>query len=190
MNIGLFFGSFNPFHTGHAVIAGYMAGFTGLDEVWIVVSPHNPLKKKGDLINMYDRLEMAKLAVDEAKNIRVSDIELSLPQPSYTIDTLTHLSERYPEHQFRLIMGSDSLVTLRKWKNYELLLRDYGICVYPRPGFDAGDLAQHPSVTMTDTPLMELSATFIRNALKAKKDVRFFVPDAVLDFIERKNLYR
>ena len=190
MKIGLFFGSFNPIHTGHLIIANYMANYTELDQVWLVVSPHNPLKEKSDLINMYDRLEMAKLATEQAKNIRISDIELTLPQPSYTIDTLTHLSARYPEHQFCLIMGSDNLNSLKKWKNYELLLRDYPILVYPRPGSVHSELTNHPSVTLTQTPLMELSATFIRKAIKEKKDVRFFLPDSVLEFIESKNLYR
>ncbi|MEY3677978.1 MAG: hypothetical protein RI924_119 [Bacteroidota bacterium] len=190
MKIGLFFGSFNPIHTGHLIIANYMANYTDLDQVWLVVSPHNPLKPKSDLINSYDRLEMARLAIEKALNIRVSDVEFSLPQPSYTIDTLLHLTERYPEHQFSLIMGSDNLTSFKKWKNHELLLRDYRILVYPRPGTAASEFEHHPSVQMTDTPLMELSATFIRKALKIGKDVRFFLPDAVLAFIESKNLYR
>ncbi|TXI14605.1 MAG: nicotinate-nucleotide adenylyltransferase [Pedobacter sp.] len=189
MRIGLFFGSFNPIHTGHLIIAGYMAGHTALDQVWLVVSPHNPLKEKSDLINTYDRLEMVRIATENAKNIKVSDIELRLPQPSYTIDTLTHLHEKYPEHQFVLIMGSDNLNSLKKWKNYEIILRDYSIYVYPRPGFTETELAKHPAVTMTQTPLMELSATFIRKAIREKKNVQFFVPDAVIDFIESKNLY-
>jgi nicotinate-nucleotide adenylyltransferase len=190
MNVGLFFGSFNPIHTGHLVIAGYMANFTGLDQVWIVVSPHNPLKERSDLINMYDRLEMAKLAVENTSRLRVSDIELKLPQPSYTIDTLTHLKARYPEHRFSLIMGSDNLQSLKKWKNYELLLRDYPIYVYPRPGYNAGGYASYSSITITETPLMELSATFIRKAIREKKDVTFFLPDRVREFIEAKGLYR
>lgn len=190
MKIGLFFGSFNPIHIGHLIIANYMANHTNLDQVWLVVSPHNPLKEKGDLINMYDRLEMSKLATEDADNIRVSDVELKLPQPSYTIDTLTHLHEKYPEHQFSLIMGSDNLVSLKKWKNYELILRDYQIHVYPRPGFENAELLSHPSVHVTDTPLMELSATFIRKAVKEKKNVQYFVVDKVLKFIESKGLYR
>lgn len=190
MKIGLFFGSFNPIHTGHLIIANYMANYTDLDQVWLVVSPHNPLKEKADLISSYDRLEMAKLATEQAENIRVSDIEFSLPQPSYTIDTLTHLKARYPEHEFSLIMGSDNLASLKKWKNYELLLRDYNIWVYPRPGDLNPELAQHPSVKMTKTPLMELSATFIRKSIKEHKNVQYFLPDAVLQFIESKNLYR
>jgi len=189
MKIGLLFGSFNPVHVGHLIIANYMANYTTLDKVWLVVSPQNPLKKYGDLINTYDRLEMCKLATDNSKNIQVSDVELKLPQPSYTIDTLTHLKEKYPQHEFALIMGSDNLVSLPKWKNYKLILRDYQIFVYPRPGYENTDLATHPSVTITMTPLMELSATFIRQSLKDKKNVQYFVPDVVLDFIESKNLY-
>lgn len=189
MKIGLLFGSFNPIHTGHLIIANYLANHTDLDKVWLVVSPQNPLKKYGDLINTYDRLEMAKLATENASNILVSDVELKLPQPSYTIDTLTHLAEQYPQHEFALIMGSDNLVTFHKWKNYKLILRDYKIYVYPRPGYENAELASHPSVTITMTPLMELSATFIRKSLAEKKDVRYFVPDAVLEFIYSKNLY-
>lgn len=190
MKIGLFFGSFNPIHTGHLIIANYMANHTDLDQVWLVVSPHNPLKKKTDLINMYDRLEMAKLATEQAVNIRVSDVEFKLPQPSYTIDTLTHLDEKYPEHEFTLIMGSDNLVSLKKWKNYELLLRHYRIAVYPRPGHGDPELASHPAVTVTNTPLMELSSTFIRQSIREGRNIMFFVPDNVLNFIDSKNLYR
>jgi nicotinate-nucleotide adenylyltransferase len=189
MKIGLLFGSFNPVHVGHLIIANYMANYTALDKVWLVVSPQNPLKKYGDLINTYDRLEMCKLATDNSKNIQVSDVELKLPQPSYTIDTLAHLKEKYPQHEFALIMGSDNLVSLPKWKNYKLILRDYQIYVYPRPGYENTDLATHPSVTITMTPLMELSATFIRKSLSEKKNVQYFVPDVVLNFIESKNLY-
>ena len=189
MKIGLLFGSFNPVHVGHLIIANYMANYTALDKVWLVVSPQNPLKKYGDLINTYDRLEMCKLATDNSKNLEVSDVELKLPQPSYTIDTLAHLKEKYPQHEFALIMGSDNLVSLPKWKNYKLILRDYQIYVYPRPGYENTDLATHPSVTITMTPLMELSATFIRKSLSEKKNVQYFVPDTVLDFIESKNLY-
>ncbi|OCX50863.1 nicotinic acid mononucleotide adenylyltransferase [Mucilaginibacter sp. PPCGB 2223] len=190
MKIGLLFGSFNPIHIGHLIIANYMANHTDLDKVWLVVSPQNPLKKYGDLINTYDRLEMARLATDHADNLEVSDVELKLPQPSYTIDTLTHLKEKYPQHEFAIIMGSDNLVTLHKWKNYKILLRDYQIYVYPRPGYENTDLATHPSVHITMTPLMELSATFIRKSIAEKKSVQFFVPDPVLKFIESKGLYR
>lgn len=187
--IGLFFGSFNPVHIGHLIIANYMANFTDLSEVWLVVSPHNPLKKKDSLLNMYDRLEMVNLALDNAERIRASDIEFRLPQPSYTIDTLIHLKERYPTKDFVLIMGSDNLVTLKKWKNYEIILRDFFIYVYPRPGYDMVEWAQHPRITFTETPLMEISSTFIRNAIKDHKSVQYFLPDKVLDFIEKKGVY-
>ncbi len=187
--IGLFFGSFNPIHTGHLVIANYMANHTQLDEVWLMVSPHNPLKKKDSLANMYDRLEMVNLALEGAERIRSSDFEFRLRQPSYTIDTLVHLKERFPEKDFVLIMGSDNLKNFRKWKNYEIILRDFQLAVYPRPGFTDTELEQHPSVTMTDTPQMEISSTFIRKSVAAGKNVKYFLPDAVYSFIEKKGLY-
>ncbi|MES2417495.1 MAG: nicotinate (nicotinamide) nucleotide adenylyltransferase [Bacteroidota bacterium] len=190
MKTGLFFGSFNPIHIGHLIIANYMANHSGLDEVWFVVSPQNPLKEKSSLGNVYDRLEMAKLATESAQNIRVSDIELSLPKPSYTIDTLTYLKEKYPEKEFALIMGADNLVSLKKWKNYEVLLKNYQIYVYPRPGAEVSEWEKHPSIVFTQTPLMEISSTFIRQAIKENKNVQFFVPDKVLKFMEQKNMYR
>lgn len=187
---GLFFGSFNPIHIGHLVIANYMATFSGLKEVWLVVSPQNPLKQKSGLANMYDRLEMAKLATENSPQIKVSDIEFKLSQPSYTIDTLTYLHERYPEKEFVLIMGADNLVSLKKWKNYEILLKNYHIYVYPRFGAEIKEWENHPSITFTDTPEMEISSTFIRKAIKDKKNAQFFTPDNVLEFIEQKNMYR
>jgi len=188
--VGLFFGSFNPIHMGHLIMASYMANHTFMEEVWMVVSPQNPLKKKSTLANHFDRLEMVNLALGSSDRIRASQVEFSLPQPSYTIDTLTHLGERYPDYRFTIIMGSDNLFSLHKWKNADILLRDYRIAVYPRPGFLGHELEQHPSVQMTETPLMELSSTFIRESVKNGKSIRFFVPDAVLDFIEKKGLYR
>ncbi|MFB5945446.1 nicotinate (nicotinamide) nucleotide adenylyltransferase [Albibacterium profundi] len=187
--IGLFFGSFNPIHIGHLIIANYMANHTDLDEVWLMVSPHNPLKKKSNLANMYDRLEMVNLAIQDTENIKSSDIEFRLNQPSYTIDTLIHLQERYPSKEFILIMGSDNLVSLKKWKNYEVILRDYKIFVYPRPGYQDEEMSMHPSITITDTPLMELSSTFIRKSIANDKSVKFFIPDAVANFIDSKGLY-
>ncbi|UKJ07435.1 nicotinate (nicotinamide) nucleotide adenylyltransferase [Solitalea lacus] len=190
MKIGLFFGSFNPMHIGHLVIASYMANYTELDKVWIVVSPHNPLKEQADLIHAHDRLEMAKLATEDSEKIEVSDVELKLPKPSYTIDTLTYLSEKYPHHEFCLIMGADNLKSIKKWKNYETLLKYYKIFVYPRPGVDLSEWIEHPSVFITNTPQMEISATFVRKSISEQKSIQYFVPEKVIDFIEKKGLYR
>lgn len=189
-NIGLFFGSFNPIHIGHLIIANYMVEHTAMDEVWFVVSPQNPFKEKKSLANMYDRLEMANLAIGTSDRLRVSDIEFSLPQPSYTIDTLTYLKEKYPHVLFSLIMGQDNLDGLHKWKNAEVLLRDYTITVYPRFGQETGKLENHPSVRITDTPRIEISSTLIRRLQKERKSIQYLTPDAVIDFIEKKGLYR
>lgn len=187
--IGLFFGSFNPIHVGHLIIANYMANFTDLDEVWFVVSPQNPFKDKKSLGNMYDRLEMVNLAIEGADHLKASDIEFQLPQPSYTIDTLTYLEEKYPKKEFVLIMGEDNLTGFQKWKNADIILRDYKIVVYPRPGYDGGELKNHPFVTMTDTPVMELSSTFLRQSIKDRKSIKFYTSDKVIDFIDKKGLY-
>lgn len=187
--VGLFFGSFNPIHIGHLIIANYMANFTELDEVWFVVSPQNPFKEKKSLGNMYDRLEMVNLAIEDVEHLKASDIEFGMPQPSYTIDSLIHLQEKYPNREFVLIMGEDNLAGLSKWKNASIILRDFKIIVYPRPGYDAGLLKEHPSVIVTDTPVMELSSTFVRTAIKERKNIKYFVPDKVLDFIDKKGLY-
>lgn len=188
--IGLFFGSFNPIHIGHLIIANYMANFTALDEVWFVVSPHNPFKEKKSLGNMYDRLEMIHLALEGSEKLHACDIEFNLPQPSYTIDTLIYLKEKYPSKDFTLIMGEDNLVSFRKWKNYDIILRDFKIIVYPRPGFDGAEFKNHPSVTITDTPMMELSSTFLRESIKNDKSIKFYTPDSVIDFIDKKGLYQ
>lgn len=187
--VGLFFGSFNPIHIGHLIIANYMANFTALDEVWFVISPQNPFKEKKSLGNMYDRLEMVNLALENTDNLKASDIEFHLPQPSYTIDTLIYLAEKYPNKEFSLIMGEDNLAGLAKWKNAAIILRDYKVYVYPRHGYDGGALKLHPAVTMTATPVMEISATFIRKAIKENNSVKFFCPDKVIDFIDKKGLY-
>nr|WP_315400280.1 nicotinate (nicotinamide) nucleotide adenylyltransferase [uncultured Sphingobacterium sp.] len=187
--VGLFFGSFNPVHVGHLIIANYMANYTELDEVWFVVSPQNPFKKKESLGNMYDRLEMVNLAIEETENLKASSIEFSLPQPSYTIDTLTYLAEKYPTHEFVLIMGEDILETFSKWKNHDIILRDYHIYVYPRPGYNGGTMKEHPSITLTQTPMMELSSTFLRKAVKEGSNIKFYTPDKVIEFIEKKGLY-
>ena len=187
--IGLFFGSFNPVHVGHLAIAGHMLEFTDLDEVWMVVSPHNPLKKKESLLSDTHRLRLVREAIGENARIKASNIEFKLPQPNYTIDTLAYLREKYPAHKFVLIMGTDNLQNLHKWKNYEQLLAGYYIYAYKRPGFDSGKFDTHPSVKVTDAPLMEISSSFIRQAIKDKKDVRYLLAPPVWQYIKEMHFY-
>jgi nicotinate-nucleotide adenylyltransferase len=189
LKTGLFFGSFNPIHVGHMVLANYMLEFTDLSELWFVVSPHNPLKEKQTLLNSKHRLYMVNLAVEYQPKMKASNIEFKLPQPSYTINTLVHLKEKYPKKEFVLIMGSDNLQTLSKWKNYEELLRNYDIYVYPRPGADGGEFKDHPKVKITSAPLMNISSTFIREAIRDKKKPNFFVPPNVWEYISEMHFY-
>jgi nicotinate-nucleotide adenylyltransferase len=189
--IGLFFGSFNPVHVGHLIIANYMAEYTDLDEVWLVVTPQNPLKKKRTLANNYDRLHLVNLAIEGNPLLKASNIEFGLPQPSYTIDTLTYLKEKHPDDQFTLIMGGDNLRSLPRWKNYEILLRDYRIFVYSRPGYELGPLVAEDNVQVfTEVPQMSISASFIRKSLQSGKSVRYMLSDAVHDYLMETNLYR
>ena len=186
---GLFFGSFNPVHVGHMILANFMATRTGLEEVWLVVSPQNPFKKRSSLARDHDRLHLVKLAIGDTPRLKASDVEFGLPKPSYTVDTLAVLREKHPTRAFSLIMGSDNIATLHKWKNADIILRDYDIHVYQRPGYPAGDLADHARVTVYDAPLMHLSATYIRAVVKEGKSVRYLVPDAVATEIEASGLY-
>ena len=190
MHIGLFFGSFNPVHIGHMALANYMLSFTEMDQVWLVVSPHNPLKNKNQLLDQQHRLNLVRTAIDDHPKMKASNIEFGLPQPSYTINTLVHLKEKYPEHNFSLIMGQDNLQSFHKWRNYEEILKNYHIYVYPRPGADSGQFVNHPHVHLTDAPIIDISSTFIRNAIKEKKDVRFFLPQKVWEEIDGMNYYR
>ncbi|MBV6426248.1 MAG: Nicotinate-nucleotide adenylyltransferase [Haliscomenobacter sp.] len=191
MRTGLFFGSFNPIHVGHLIIANYMATQTDLREVWMVVSPHNPLKQKQSLARDYDRLHLVQIAVADNPLLKPSDIEFSLPKPSYTIDTLIYLKEKYPSRDFVLIMGSDNLATLEKWKNYDILLRDYAMYVYLRPGFDPGPLASHPAVRLfDDVPLMLLSSSYIRDCLRQGKSVKYLVSEPVYAYLNASGIYR
>ena len=190
MKIGLYFGSFNPVHSGHLMIANFIAEFTNLNQVWMVVSPHNPLKPAGSLLQDYHRFHLVELGIGSYKKIKASKIEFELPRPSYTINTLSYLKERYPQHDFSLIMGSDNLETLHKWKNYEIILEDHDIFVYPRPLHDGGNLKNHERVKWIEAPLMEISSTFIRNAIKNGKDVRFMMPETVADYIDEMNFYK
>lgn len=189
MKIGLYFGSFNPIHNGHLVVANYVLNETDIQKVWLVVSPHNPLKQEKSLLNEYHRLHLVSLAVDKDDRIRATDIEFSLPRPSYTIDTLTYLTEKYPQHEFCIIMGADSFQNLSQWKNYESLVRDYPIYVYPRQGFDTTNTIG-AKLNLIDAPLLQLSATYIRKCIAEGKSIRYMVPDAVIEEIEKGGYYR
>ncbi len=190
MKIGLFFGSFNPVHVGHMIIANYMAQYSSLDQVWMVVSPHNPHKKRNTLANDYDRLHLVNLAIGENKAIQPSNIEFSLPKPSYTIDTLTYLKEKYPAHNFVLIMGGDNLGTFHKWKNYEKILENHELFVYQRPSYDLGELQDHEKVTIFEAPLMQISSSYIRKQIKAGFSIDYLVTESVKRHIEEAGMYK
>lgn len=189
MKIGLYFGSFNPIHTGHCIVAHQMAYQLDLQQVWLVISPQNPFKSANGQLNEYHRLHLAELATEGIDRLRASDIEFHLPRPSYTIDTLTYLNEKFPQHEFCIIMGSDGLQNLHKWKNAETLVKNYSLYVYPRPGFPV-ESPLPASITQLNAPLLDISSTFIREQLKTGKDIKFLVPDAVRKEIERNGYYR
>jgi nicotinate-nucleotide adenylyltransferase len=191
LKIGLYFGSYNPIHIGHLAIANYIVEFTGIDQLWFVVSPQNPLKKKENLLADYHRLELVNQAIEGDDRFRASNIEFNLPKPSYTIDTLTYLNERHPDYSFVILMGSDNLENFHKWKNYEVILENYGIIVYPRPGFDRSIIPDHKNITVSEgAPLMEISSSFIRDAIKAGKDIRHFMPLKSWEYLDEMNFYR
>lgn len=195
METGLFFGSFNPVHIGHMAIANYIAEYSSLKEIWFIVSPHNPLKSKESLLKDRDRLYMTELAIGDDTRFRVSDVEFTLPQPSYTVDTLAWLAEKYPARSFTLIMGEDNLTTLHKWKNVEILVKQYPIIVYPRlyPGTKSSkrleEVLSMASVKVIDAPVMDISGTFIRSAIKEGKDVSWFVPAPTWKYIREMHFY-
>jgi len=187
---GLFFGSFNPIHVGHLIIAQYFTAFTDLHQLWFVISPQNPLKKKESLLASHHRLNMVKLAIEDNPLLRASDIEFNMPQPSYTINTLTYLSEKYPEKEFVLIMGSDNLATLHKWKNYEDILSHYEIYVYKRPLFSQNPFEKHANIKLFDAPLMQISSSFIRSSLNENKSMKYLLHDKVMTYIDDMLLYK
>lgn len=189
MKIGLYFGSFNPVHTGHLIIASHVVNQTDIQQVWLVVSPQNPFKTSAGLLNEYDRLHLVNLAIDDETRIKASDVEFKLPRPSYTIDTLTYLREKYPQHEFSIIMGSDGFQNLPKWKNADLLMKEYPFIIYKRPGFDITD-TWNASVQILDAPMLDISATLIRNNIREGKSIRYLVPDKVREEIERNNYYK
>jgi nicotinate-nucleotide adenylyltransferase len=189
VKIGLYFGSFNPIHNGHLIVANYVLNETDIKKVWLVVSPHNPLKQEKSLLNEYHRLHLVNLATEKDDRIKASEIEFSLPRPSYTIDTLTYLSEKYPQHEFCIIMGADSFQNLPQWKNYESLIRDYDIYVYPREGFSTENKIG-ARLKIIKAPLLQLSATYIRQCIAQQKSIRYMVPDAVIEEIEKGAYYK
>ncbi|MFO7934210.1 MAG: nicotinate (nicotinamide) nucleotide adenylyltransferase [Bacteroidales bacterium] len=186
---GLFFGSFNPIHIGHMVIANYMIEFSDLDQLWFVVSPHNPLKEKKTLLKGYHRLEMVRLAIEGDDRFRESDIEFHMPRPSYTIDTLTYLEEKNRGREFLLVMGSDGLKNFHKWKNAHLIEQKYHRLIYPRPGTDRESTSGVPNATLMDAPLMDISSSFIRSAIRQGKDIRHMVPPKAYRFLHDMHFY-
>lgn len=189
MFIGLYFGSFNPVHVGHLIIASHVAQNTELNQVWFVVSPQNPFKPSGSLLNEYHRLHMLKSAIDGETKLRASSVEFKLPKPSYTVDTLAYLKEKYPDHRFAIVMGSDGFQNLDKWKNYEVLVKNHHFFIYMRPGFEITE-TWGAVVTRLEAPLLDISSTRIRNMIKERKSVRFLVPDCVREEIEANHYYR
>jgi len=189
MKIGLYFGSFNPIHIGHLIIANHVLNETDLNRIWLIVSPQNPLKPSASLLNEYHRLHLTRLATEDDNRIRVSDIEFKLPKPSYTVDTLAYLGEKFPQHEFSIIMGSDSYQNLHKWKNYEIIIKNYAVYVYKRDGFEVKPHLQIQPVIL-DTPLFQISATEIRQLIKKGKSVRYMVPEKVRDEIEHNQYYK
>lgn len=192
MKIGLYFGTFNPIHIGHLIIANHVAEYSGLDQIWMVVTPHNPLKNKNTLLDDYQRLQLVFLATEDYPKIKPSDIEFKLQQPNYTVNTLAHLQEKYPQHIFSLIMGEDNLKSLHKWKNHEIILENHEIFVYPRISSDEDNLTfkNNPKIHIIDAPIVEISSTFIRESIKNKKNIQPLLPSKVWEYIDHNNLYK
>ena len=190
MKIGLYFGSFNPIHNGHLIIASHVANFTDLQQIWLVITPQNPLKKNNSLLNENHRKHLIDLALEGETKLRSSNIEFKLPRPSFTIDTLTYLTENYPHHEFSIVMGSDSFSNIGNWKNHQVLLQNYPVLIYERPGFKV-DLKKSKSdkITLIDAPLLEISSTHIREMIKNKKSIRYLTPDVVKEEIESQQYY-
>ena len=189
MKIGLYFGSFNPIHIGHLIIANHVINETSIQQVWLVVSPQNPFKQESGLLNEYHRLHLAQLAVEEDSRLRVSDIEFKMPRPSYTIDTMVYLQEKYPQHEFIIIMGSDGFQNLPKWKNAALLIDNYSFIIYNRPGYDVNN-THGAKVNVLDAPLLTISATHIRKNIQQGKSILYLVPEKVRTYIEANNYYQ
>ncbi len=185
----LFFGSFNPIHVGHLIIANTMLQQEGVDELWFVVSPQNPLKERATLLADHHRMQMVRRAIEDNYKMQACDIEMHLPLPSYTAVTLAALGEKYPERKFCLVMGSDNLATFERWRNYEYILEHYRLLVYPRPGTQRCKLATHPHVTMVDVPMMDISSSYIRQQIAARKDVRYLLTEPVHKYLTEMHFY-
>ena len=192
MKIGLYFGTFNPIHVGHLIIANHLAEHSELEQIWMVVTPHNPLKEKNTLLDDYHRLHLVRLATEEYPKIKPSDIEFKLLQPNYTVNTLAHLMEKYPQHAFSLIMGEDNLKSFHKWKNFDYILQHHDIYVYPRVsvGEDNSEFKNHPRIHKIDAPIVEISSTFIRKNIKNKKNIRPLLPHNVWEYVDHNNFYK
>lgn len=192
MKIGLYFGTFNPIHIGHLIIANHLAENSDLDQIWMVVTPHNPHKEKSTLLDDYHRLHLVNLATEDFPKLKPSDIEFKLPQPNYTVNTLVHLQEKFPKNEFSLIMGEDNLNSFPKWKNYEAILENHHIYVYPRISgeFQKSHLENHLKVHKINAPIIELSSTFIRNSIKNKKNIIPMLPEKVWKYVDDNNFYK
>jgi len=192
MKIGLYFGTFNPIHVGHLIIANHMAENSDLEQIWLVVTPHNPHKQKSTLLDDYQRLHLVHLATEDYPKIKPSDIEFKLAQPNYTVHTLAHLKDHFPQHEFSLIMGEDNLNSLHKWKNFEYILENHNLYVYPRVSVndENNDLLNHARVHKVAAPIVEISSTFIRENIKSKKNFRPLLPEKVWEYIDHNNLYK
>lgn len=189
MKIGLYFGSFNPIHIGHLIVAKHVAEHCDVNQIWFVVSPQNPLKETSSLLNEKSRYYLTQLAIESEPKFKASNIEFGLPRPSYTIDTMMHLTEKYPQHEFSIIMGGDSFQNIPKWKNYKELLKQFKIIIYNRPGFEI-DSTLSKNIEIVNAPLMDISSTFIRNAIKEKKSIKYLVIDEVIEEIKKSGYYR
>ena len=186
---GLFFGSFNPIHVGHLIIANTMLAHSDMDEIWFVVSPQNPLKERSSLLADHHRLQMVRVAIEDNYRMRACDVELHLPVPSYTVVTLGHLRELYPEREFCLIMGSDNIENFHKWRNYAYILENYHIYVYPRPGHPGGELTRHENVTMVDVPMMDISSSYIREQIRERHSVEYLLTEPVYKYLTEMHFY-
>ena len=194
MKIGLYFGTFNPIHVGHLIIANHMAEYSDLEQIWMVVTPHNPHKQKNTLLDDYQRLHLVNLAIEEYPKIKATDVEFKLSQPNYTVNTLAHLKDKFPQHEFSLIMGEDNLKSLHKWKNYEYILENHAIYIYPRVSQaiekeSDSAVQNHPRIHKIDAPIVEISSTDIRENIKNKKNVRPLLSEKVWNYIDHNNFY-